>query len=156
MVMGIEIGLSESEREKSAGVLKRLLGETYALYVKTHGYHWNVTGPRFQALHAEFMTQYNELWAALDEIAERIRALGFFAPGSTAELLETATIVPDNGVPEAEAMLANLVRGHETVSRAAREGVETATQAGDEVTADLLIQRATIADKTAWMLRASL
>lgn len=154
--MDIEIGLSESERAQSVAALKRLLGETYALYVKTHGYHWNVTGPRFQALHAEFMSQYTELWTALDEIAERIRALGFFAPGSSAELLETASIMPDNGVPEADAMLANLARGHEAVARAARDGIKIATQAGDDVTVDLLTQRATLADKTAWMLRASL
>ena len=154
--MGIEIGLSEHDREQSASALKRLLGETYALYVKTHGYHWNVTGPRFQALHAEFMTQYQELWTALDEIAERIRALGVFAPGSSAELLEHATIPADNGVPDAESMLANLVRGHETVARAAREGMALASEACDDVTVDLLTQRATIADKTAWMLRSSL
>lgn len=154
--MGIEIGLSEAEREQSATALKRLLGETYALYVKTHGYHWNVTGPRFQALHAEFMTQYQELWAALDEIAERIRALGVFAPGSSAEMLEFATITADNGVPDAESMLANLVRGHETVARAARDGIAIASEARDDVSVDLLTQRATIADKTAWMLRSSL
>ena len=154
--MDIEIGLTETDRAKSVDALKRLLGETYALYVKTHGYHWNVTGPRFQALHAEFMAQYSELWAALDEIAERISALGMFAPGSSAEMLEHATIKADNGVPDADAMIANLVRGHEAVARAAREGIEIASQSGDDVTVDLLTQRATIADKTAWMLRASL
>ena len=154
--MDFEIRLTETDRAKSVDALKRLLGETYALYVKTHGYHWNVTGPRFQALHAEFMAQYSELWAALDEIAERIRALGMFAPGSSAEMLEHATIKADNGVPDADAMIANLVRGHEAVARAAREGIEIASQSGDDVTVDLLTQRATIADKTAWMLRASL
>ena len=154
--MDIEIGLTATDRARSAEALKRLLGETYALYVKTHGYHWNVTGPRFQALHAEFMTQYTELWAALDELAERIRALGVYAPGSSAEMLEHATITADNGVPDADAMIANLVRGHEAVARAARNGIEIATETGDDVTVDLLTQRATIADKTAWMLRASL
>ena len=154
--MDIEIGLSESDRLQSATALKRVLSETYALYVKTHGYHWNVTGPRFQALHAEFMTQYTELWAALDELAERIRALGVFAPGSSTELLEHATITADNGVPDAEAMIANLARGHEAVARAARQGIEEASAVGDDVTVDLLTQRTTIADKTAWMLRASL
>lgn len=154
--MQMEIGLTEADRVQSADALKRLLGETYALYVKTHGYHWNVTGPRFQALHAEFMAQYSELWAALDEIAERIRALGMFAPGSSAEMLESASIMSDNGVPDAEAMIANLVRGHEAVARAARDGINTASSVGDDVTVDLLTQRATIADKTAWMLRASL
>ena len=154
--MGIEIGLSEADREQSVGALKRLLGETYALYIKTHGYHWNVTGPRFQALHADFMTQYQDLWAALDVIAERIRALGRFAPGSSGELLEHATIAHDNSVPDAETMLKNLVRGHETIARVARDGISLAANAGDDVTVDLLTQRATIADKTAWMLRASL
>ena len=154
--MDIEIGLTETDRAKSVDALKRLLGETYALYVKTHGYHWNVTGPRFQALHAEFMAQYSELWAALDEIAERIRALGLFAPGSSAELLEQATITADNGVPDADAMITNLVRGHEAVARAARDGIDIASKSGDDVTVDLFTQRATIADKTAWMLRASL
>ncbi|MEO1553711.1 MAG: Dps family protein [Pseudomonadota bacterium] len=154
--MDVEIGLTETDRAQSADALKRLLGETYALYVKTHGYHWNVTGPRFQALHADFMAQYTELWTALDELAERIRALGIFAPGSSAEMLEPATIVPDNGVPDAEVMIANLVRGHEAVARAARDGIAAASEVGDDVTVDLMTQRATIADKTAWMLRASL
>ncbi|WOR15126.1 Dps family protein [Hyphomonas sp. FCG-A18] len=154
--MTIEIGITEQGREASATALRRLLGETYALYTKTHGYHWNVTGPRFQSLHDMFMIQYTELWTALDEIAERIRALGHFAPGSSAEMMEPATIPADNGIPDAEAMIANLARGHEAVARAARDGIETATKAGDDVTADLMTQRATIADKTAWMLRSSL
>lgn len=154
--MIIENGLSETAREQSAEALKRLLSETYALYIKTHGYHWNVTGPRFQALHAEFMAQYTELWAALDEMAERIRALGHFAPGSSSDLMQDATIAADNGVPDAESMIANLVRGHEAIAQAARDGLKTATEADDDVTADLMTQRATIADKTAWMLRASL
>ncbi len=154
--MSIEIGISENDRAASATALKRLLGESYALYSKTHGYHWNVTGPRFQSLHDMFMTQYTELWTALDEIAERIRALGHFAPGSSAEMMQPASISQDNGVPDADAMIANLARGHETVARAARDGIETAVKAGDDVTADLMTQRATIADKTAWMLRSSL
>lgn len=153
--MSIDIGLSEDQREASAKALKVLLGETYALYVKTHGYHWNVTGPRFNSLHAMFMEQYTELWAALDEIAERIRALGHFAPGSSAELLEAATIKPDNGVPEADEMVTNLMRGHEAVARAARRGIEIAEDGKDAVSADLFTQRATISEKTAWMLRAS-
>lgn len=154
--MTIEIGITEQGREASANALRRLLGETYALYIKTHGYHWNVTGPRFQSLHNMFMTQYTELWTALDEIAERIRALGHFAPGSSSEMMSEASIGTDNGVPDADAMIANLARGHEAVARAARDGIEAATEAGDDVTADLMTQRATIADKTAWMLRSSL
>lgn len=154
--MDIEIGLSKVERAQSVAALKRLLAETYALYIKTHGYHWNVTGDRFQALHAEFMTQYTELWAALDDIAERIRALGHFAPGSSGDLLNDATITADNEVPNAEVMVSNLVRGHEAVARAARDGIKSAEDVGDDVTVDLMTQRATIADKTAWMLRSSL
>lgn len=154
--MSIDIGLTDTEREASAKALKVLLGETYALYVKTHGYHWNVTGPRFNSLHALFETQYRELWEALDVIAERIRALGHFAPGSTDEMLAEATIKPDNAIPDADAMIANLARGHEAVSRAAKRGIEIAGEAGDAVTEDLMTQRADIAEKTAWMLRASL
>lgn len=154
--MNVEIGISEADRAKSAAALKRLLGETYALYIKTHGYHWNVTGPRFQSLHEVFMTQYTELWAALDELAERIRALGQFAPGSSGEMMQDASIEPDTSVPDAETMVANLALGHEAVARAARDGIRIAGEAGDDVTADLMTQRATIADKTAWMLRASL
>lgn len=154
--MPIDIGLSEDARKASADALRKLLGETYALYAKTHGYHWNVTGPRFNSLHAMFMEQYTELWAALDEIAERIRALGHFAPGSPGEMTDLATIKPDNGIPDADEMVANLAKGHEAVSRAAKEGLELAEQNGDAVTADLMTQRATIAEKTAWMLRASI
>lgn len=154
--MDVEIGISETDRAKSAAALRRLLGETYALYIKTHGYHWNVTGTRFSSLHALFMEQYTELWAALDELAERIRSLGHFAPGSSAEMMKDATIEGDTGVPDADTMVANLAHGHEAVARAAREGIEIATEAGDDVSADLLTQRATIADKTAWMLRSSL
>lgn len=154
--MDVEIGISETDRAKSAAALRRLLGETYALYFKTHGYHWNVTGPRFTSLHELFMTQYTELWAALDELAERIRSLGHFAPGSSSEMMANATIEGDTDVPNAETMVANLARGHEAVARAAREGIQVASEAGDDVSADLMTQRATIADKTAWMLRSSL
>ncbi|MCA8903001.1 MAG: DNA starvation/stationary phase protection protein [Hyphomonas sp.] len=154
--MPIDIGLTDAEREQSVAALKKLLGETYALYAKTHGYHWNVTGPRFNALHTMFMTQYMDLWNALDEIAERIRALGHFAPGSPGEMTDLASIKPDNGIPDADEMVANLVKGHEAVSRAAKAGLKTAEESGDAVTADLMTQRATIAEKTAWMLRASL
>lgn len=154
--MEMEIGISEHDRAKSAAALRRLLGETYALYIKTHGYHWNVTGPRFSSLHELFMTQYTELWAALDELAERIRSLGHFAPGSSAEMMANASIEGDESIPSAEAMVANLALGHEAVARAAREGIQIASEAGDDVSADLMTQRATIADKTAWMLRSSL
>jgi starvation-inducible DNA-binding protein len=115
--MSIDIGMSDEARQSSADALKTLLGETYALYVKTHGYHWNVTGPRFNSLHSLFMTQYTELWAALDEIAERIRALGHFAPGSSGEMMKHATIKPDNDVPDADTMVKNLAAGHEAVGQ---------------------------------------
>lgn len=154
--MGIEIGLSETDRENAVTALRKVLGETYALYSKTHGYHWNVSGPNFQALHDMFATQYTDLWEALDTLAERIRALGIYAPGSATEILEQATIVPDNGVPDAPSMVANLARGQETLARTIRDAIKVAEDAGDDVTVDLLIERATIADKTAWMLRASL
>ena len=154
--MPIDIGLTDKQRDESVSALKKLLGETYALYAKTHGYHWNVTGPRFNSLHTMFMTQYTELWAALDEIAERIRALDHFAPGSPGEMTELATIKPDNGIPEASDMVANLAKGHEAVSRAAKAGLKVAEKNGDAVSADLFTQRAQIAEKTAWMLRASI
>lgn len=154
--MNIDIGLSETDRDAAITALKTVLGETYALYSKTHGYHWNVTGPNFQALHDMFMTQYTDLWEALDTIAERIRALGAFAPGSASEILDAASIRPDNGVPDAATMVSNLARGQETLAKAIRDAIASAEQAGDDVTVDLLIQRATIADKSAWMLRASL
>jgi starvation-inducible DNA-binding protein len=153
--IAMDIGLSDAARKSSAEALKVLLAETYALYTKTHGYHWNVTGPRFNDLHRVFMTQYTELWAALDVIAERIRALGHFAPGSSGEMLEHATITPDNGIPDAPSMVKNLAAGHETVSRAAKAGLKIAEKNNDPVTADLFTQRAQIAEKTAWMLRAA-
>ncbi|WP_027837308.1 Dps family protein [Hyphomonas sp.] len=154
--MPVDIGLNDDARNTSADALRVLLAETYALYSKTHGYHWNVTGPRFNALHTMFETQYNELWLALDEIAERIRALGHFAPSSAGEMVDRATIKPDNGIPDADTMVENLVKGHEAVSRAAKAGLKIAEDNGDAVTADLMTQRAAIAEKTAWMLRANL
>lgn len=154
--MSVDIGLEKSDRTASAEAVRKVLGETYALYFKTHGYHWNVTGPRFKALHELFMEQYTELWRALDELAERIRALGEFAPASSDEIASYATIKPDNGVPDAEDMINNLVRGHETIAQVAKDGVKVAESVDDAVTADLLTQRAAIAEKTAWMLRASI
>ena len=147
--------MSNTDRKASVEALRNVLGETYALYFKTHGYHWNVTGPRFKSLHELFMQQYTELWTALDELAERLRSLGEFAPGSTDEMLSTATIKPDNGVPDSEDMINNLVRGHETLAEVARAGVDAAESTGDIVTVDLLTQRAAISEKAAWMLRAS-
>ncbi|WP_084399190.1 Dps family protein [Henriciella aquimarina] len=154
--MTVDVGLDKKDRAASIEALRKVLGETYALYFKTHGYHWNVTGPRFKALHELFMQQYTELWQALDELAERIRALGEFAPASSDEIASYATIKPDNGVPDAEDMINNLVRGHETIAQVARDGVNAAEAGDDAVTADLMTQRAAAAEKAAWMLRASL
>ncbi|MEZ5947159.1 MAG: Dps family protein [Hyphomonas sp.] len=154
--MPMDIGLTEEQREKAVEALRKLFAETYALYGKTHGYHWNVTGPNFNGLHTLFEGQYNELWAALDEIAERIRALGHFAPASPGALMDLATIKPDNGIPDAQDMIANLAKGHEAVSRAAKEGLKVAEEIDDAVSADLFTQRAAISEKTAWMLRVSI
>jgi len=153
--MAIDIGISQKGRDASAGAVKQVLGETYALYFKTHGYHWNVTGPRFSELHNLFMTQYTELWTALDDLAERMRSLDHFAPGSSAEMMDVATIKADKSVPDAADMVRNLAAGHETVARAAKDAVSIAEEVGDVVTADLMTQRADLHEKTAWMLRSS-
>lgn len=148
--------LSAEQKDKLVGALKSVMGDTYALYVKTHGYHWNVTGPRFKSLHELFMEQYTELWTALDEIAERIRAIGAFAPGSTEAILEKATIKPDNSQPDAESMIENLAKGHDMLSSTLKKALDVADEIGDDVTVDLFTQRMTVSQKTAWMLRSSL
>ena len=147
--------LSPEQKDKLVGALKSVMGDTYALYVKTHGYHWNVTGPRFKALHEMFMEQYTELWTALDEIAERIRSIGAFAPGSTEAILESATIKPDNSQPDADAMIENLAKGHDMMSATLKKALDVASEIGDDVTVDLFTQRMTVSQKTAWMLRSS-
>jgi starvation-inducible DNA-binding protein len=154
--MQIDIGIPEAERAKIAEGLTRVLADTYTLYLKTHNYHWNVTGPMFNTLHTMFEVQYNELWMAVDEIAERIRSLGEYAPGSYAAYADLTSIEEDAGVPKAEAMLANLVKGHEAVARTARAVFPLAEDASDEPTADLLTQRMQASEKTAWMLRSML
>lgn len=154
--MQIDIGIPEAERAKIAEGLTRVLADTYTLYLKTHNYHWNVTGPMFNTLHTMFEVQYNELWMAVDEIAERIRSLGEYAPGSYAAYADLTSIEEDSGVPKAEAMLANLVKGHEAVARTARAVFPLAEDASDEPTADLLTQRMQASEKTAWMLRSML
>ncbi|MCR9241533.1 MAG: DNA starvation/stationary phase protection protein [Rhodobiaceae bacterium] len=154
--MQIDIGIPEAERAKIAEGLTRVLADTYTLYLKTHNYHWNVTGPMFNTLHTMFEVQYNELWMAVDEIAERIRSLGEYAPGSYAAYATLTSIEEDAGVPKAEAMLANLVKGHEAVARTARAVFPLAEEASDEPTADLLTQRMQASEKTAWMLRSML
>jgi len=157
MSVAINIGIEEKDREAIADGLSRVLADTYTLYLKTHNFHWNVTGPHFNALHAMFMAQYTEMWQSVDEIAERIRALGVFAPGSYAAFSRLASVEPTgDDVPSAEEMVAQLVKGHETVARTARDVFKTAEDAGDEPTADLLTQRMQVHEKTAWMLRSTL
>ena len=152
----INIGIDETGRKKIAAGLSRLLADTYTLYLKTHHFHWNVTGPMFNTLHLMFEQQYNETWLAIDEIAERIRALGFHAPGSYREFSALTSIKETEGVPAAEAMIQELTEGQETVKRTAREVFPTAEELGDQPTCDLLTRRMDIHEKTAWMLRSLL
>ena len=155
--LGINIGISEKDRAAIAGGLAKLLADTYTLYLTTHNFHWNVTGPMFNTLHAMFMAQYTELWNAVDPVAERIRSLGHPAPGSYAQFGALASI-PDAPAtpPKALAMVKILVEGHEAVARTARSIFPLADKAGDEPTADLLTQRLTVHEQTAWMLRSLL
>ena len=152
----IDIGISEKDRKTIADGLSRLLADDFALYLKTHNFHWNVKGPMFQTLHVMFEAQYNELWVALDAIAERIRALGFPAPGTTTELAKLSSIPETAGVPDAKEMVRILVQGHEAVARTARKIFPAVDKASDEPTADLLTQRMQVHEKTAWMLRSLL
>ena len=154
--MKIDIGISEAHRTKVAEGLSRLLADSYTLYLKTHKFHWNVTGPMFQTLHLMFETQYTELATAVDAVAERIRALGFFAPGSYVEYAKLSSIKENEGVPKADAMIRELVEGQEAVVRTARSVFPIADEANDEATADLLTQRIQLHEKTAWMLRSLL
>ncbi len=154
MTHSIDIGIDENDRLAIAEGLARLLADTYTLYLKTHNFHWNVSGPMFNTLHQMFETQYTELATAVDEIAERIRALGVAAPGSYAQYAALTRIEEETGVPSAETMIAQLVRDQETVVRTARQVFPVAEKASDEPTADLLTQRMQIHEKTAWMLRS--
>ncbi len=156
-VPAINIGISDKDRSAIAAGLSKLLADTYTLYLTTHNFHWNVTGPMFNTLHLMFMTQYTELWTAVDPIAERIRSLGHPAPGSYAAFGKLATI-PDapTNPPKALEMVRILVDGHEAVARTARGIFPLADKASDEPTADLLTQRLTVHEQTAWMLRSLL
>jgi len=154
--MKIDIGISAEQREAIAQGLSRLLADSYTLYLKTHNYHWNVTGPLFNTLHTMFETQYTELATAVDEIAERIRALGVKAPGSYQAFAKLTSIAEETGSPAAEDMIRELVVGQETVVRTAREIIPLASAADDEPTADLLTQRMQLHEKNAWMLRSML
>jgi starvation-inducible DNA-binding protein len=152
----IDIGIGAADRQKIADGLSRLLADTYTLYLKTHSFHWNVTGPMFNTLHVMFMAQYTELSLAVDLVAERIRSLGHWAPGSYAQYAKLTSIEEATTVPKAEDMIRALVKGHETVARTARAVFPPAEKAGDEATCDLLTQRLQIHEKTAWMLRSLL
>jgi len=153
--MDINIGLSQDEREASAEAVKRLMADTYTLYLKTHGYHWNVEGPHFQQLHMQFMEQYTEMWTAVDDLAERIRALGYYAPVSYSAMQALSTIEEETQQPDWQGMVANLARGHEQVAKTAREVLRIAEDAHDDATADVVTPRITLHEKTAWMLRAT-
>ena len=155
-VSKVDIGIAERDRAKIADGLSRLLADTYTLYLKTHNFHWNVKGPMFQTLHLMFETQYNELALAVDLIAERIRALGYPAPGTYREYAKLSSIKETEGVPEAREMIRLLVEGQEAVVRTARSVFPLVDKANDEPSADLLTQRMQVHEKTAWMLRALL
>jgi starvation-inducible DNA-binding protein len=152
----IDIGISTADREDIVASLSKLLADTYTLYLKTHNFHWNVTGPMFQTLHLMFETQYSELALAVDLIAERIRALGAPAPGSYRDFARLSSIAEAEGVPAAKEMIRQLVDGQEAIVRTARAAFDIAERSNDQPTADLLTQRMQIHEKTAWMLRSLL
>jgi starvation-inducible DNA-binding protein len=154
--MHIDIGISEANRQQIAEGLSRLLADSYTLYLKTHNFHWNVTGPMFSTLHTLFEQHYTELATAVDEIAERIRALGVAAPGSYKQFSELSSIEEETGVPGAEEMIRQLVQGQEAVVKTARSIFPVVESANDEPSADLLTQRMQIHEKNAWMLRSLL
>ena len=157
--MKIDIGITEENRKEIADGLSTFLADSFTLYLKTHNFHWNVTGPMFNALHVMFEGQYTEQWNALDNIAERIRALGFNAPGSYAQFIKLSDIREEPGVPDApewKEMVRQLVLGNEHVCRTARRVIDTADSAGDDPTVDLMTQRLQVHEKYAWMLRSLL
>jgi starvation-inducible DNA-binding protein len=152
----LDIGISSDNRKKISRGLSELLADSYTLYLMTHNFHWNVTGPHFNSLHLMFMTQYTEQWTALDQIAERIRALGFPAPGTYQEYVKLASIQEVEGVPQAMDMVRHLVAAQEATARTARKLFPVVEGANDQPTADLLTQRLEVHEKTAWMLRSLL
>ena len=155
----IDIGIGGSDRRKIAEGLGRFLADSFTLYLKTHNFHWNVTGPMFNSLHVMFETQYNEQWMALDETAERMRALGYNAPGSYAEFIRLTSVPEEPGLSETtdwRDMVRQLVVGNEAVARTARKVLKTADDAGDDPTVDLMTQRLQVHEKNAWMLRSLL
>lgn len=154
--LAIDIGISDKNRAAVVAELSKTLADSYTLYMMTHNFHWNVTGPMFSTLHQLFMTQYTEAWQALDAIAERIRALGHYAPGTYAEYARLSSIAEPTSVPSAEDMIRMLVVGNEAVAKTARLAFRCADEANDQPTADLLTQRLDIHEKNAWMLRSLL
>ena len=155
----IDIGISNADRKKIAEGLSRFLADSFTLYLKTHNFHWNVNGPMFNSLHLMFEGQYTEQWTALDEIAERIRALGFNAPGSYAEFIKLSSIAEEPGLSDTadwREMVRQLIVGNEAVCRTARKVLKTADSASDDPTVDLMTQRLNIHEKNAWMLRSLL
>ncbi len=154
--MKIDIGITQKDRGLLAGELSKLLADSYALYLTSHYFHWNVTGQMFQTLHVMFEEHYTELATAVDEIAERIRSLGHPAPGTFSAFAQLTSIPEPEGVPCAKEMVEALVEAHETVVRTARETLGVAEKANDQATADLATQRLQVHEKTAWMLRSLL
>lgn len=154
--LSINIGINESHRKKIVAGLSALLADSYTLYLMTHNFHWNVTGPQFNSLHLMFMGQYTEQWTALDLIAERIRALGFPAPGTYKEFVKLASIKEVDGVPDANEMIRHLVNAQEATARTARKLLPVVDAANDQPTTDILTQRLDVHEKTAWMLRSLL
>jgi starvation-inducible DNA-binding protein len=152
----MDTGISAKDRNTIAGGLSKLLADTYILYLKTHNFHWNVEGPMFQTLHVMFMEQYTEAWNSIDLIAERIRALGHYAPGTYQQYIKLASVKETEGVPKAERMIKDLIEGQEAVARTARSVLPLADRANDQPTLDLLTQRLDIHEKNAWMLRSLL
>ncbi|MCG5052729.1 MAG: DNA starvation/stationary phase protection protein [Myxococcales bacterium] len=154
--MEVNIGIDAQHRQQIATGLSKVLADTYTLYLKTHNFHWNVTGPMFQTLHLMFEQHYNELALAVDAIAERVRALGFPAPGTYKQFSSLSSIQEEENIPKAQEMIQLLAQGHEAVARTSRAAFSTAEEANDQPTCDLLTQRMQIHEKTAWMLRSLL
>lgn len=152
----VDVGMTNADRLQIVEGLSHLLADTYTLYLKTHHFHWNITGPMFQTLHQFFMTLYTEQWTAVDLIAERIRSLGSFAPGSYEQFAKLTSIKPTPGIPDAREMMIELVEGQETIARVARGMFRNAELASDQPTCDLLTQRMQVHEKNAWMLRSLL
>lgn len=154
METNLNIGLADNQRMDVADGLNKVLANTFVLYTKTHAYHWNVTGPLFQSMHTLLEEQYTDLFEAIDDLAERVRALGVFVPFGSKQVLDLATVTNEGAIPEAIAMARELASDHETVIRQLREVIASASEAGDEGTADMLTGRMEEHEKAAWMLRS--